>query len=153
MVRFPARVKRFFSSLKLDPEPTQPPMRWVPGALSRAWSGQGMKYAVPNLGMRGCVRRLPHIPSCRTEIHVLAVWCITAIVKARKRLDFDRWSSNLLRLQFYMTRMFCTVAVVQLNTRSNEGDSSLLFHAKLKPVLLMCESRIADVGVGCALCI
>jgi len=49
--------------------------------------------------------------------------------------------------------MFCTVAVVQLNTRSNEGDASLLFHAKLKPVLLMCERGASQMLVSGVLCV
>jgi len=47
-----------------------------------------------------------------------------------------------------MKTTFCTVAVVQLNTGSNEGDSTLLFHAKLKPVLLMCERGASQMLVS-----
>jgi hypothetical protein len=49
--------------------PTQPPIQWVPGALSPGQSGWGVKLTthlqlVPRSRKCGSVRPLPHTPSC-----------------------------------------------------------------------------------------
>jgi hypothetical protein len=50
---------------------TQPPIQWVPGALSQGWSGRGVKLTthlqlVPRSRKCGSMHPLPHTPSWRS---------------------------------------------------------------------------------------
>jgi len=64
--------------------PTQPPIQWVPGILSRGYSGRGVKltthlHLVLRLRMRGAIPPLPHMSQC------LMAWCL---VKHRDNFTF-----------------------------------------------------------------
>jgi hypothetical protein len=66
----PGRVKNFHFSISSRPAlgSTQPPIQWVPGALSRGYSGRGVKLTahlqlVPRSRICGSIYPLPHVPS------------------------------------------------------------------------------------------
>jgi hypothetical protein len=64
----PVRSKRFYLHRKVQtvPGPSQLPIWWLSGALSRGYSGRDVKltihfYLVPVLRMRGCIPSLLHL--------------------------------------------------------------------------------------------
>jgi hypothetical protein len=68
----PGRVKNYYFSMSSRPAlgSTQPPIQWVPGALSRGESGRGVKLTtrlqlLPRSRKCGSIHPLPHTPSWR----------------------------------------------------------------------------------------